>query len=194
MAGWRRTADAATEPLTTTQAKSHLRVDGSDEDALIGNLVTAARQYVEEHTGRALITQTWEYTADAFPTKAGAIWLPRPPLIAVSQVQYVDTAGATQTWDSDEYRVDAVSVPGRVTLADGAVWPTPNDVSNAVTVTYTAGYGAASDVPEPIKQALLLLIGSWYGSRENEVVGTVVGRFEFAVKALLAPYRVYGLG
>jgi hypothetical protein len=39
------------EPLTLSEAKTHLRVDGEDEDALISSLITASREVVENYTG-----------------------------------------------------------------------------------------------------------------------------------------------
>src|SRR5690242_18760477 len=47
------------EPVSLAEAKAFARIDGSDEDALVGALIAAARLHVESLTGRALITQTW---------------------------------------------------------------------------------------------------------------------------------------
>lgn len=193
---WTRTTDAATEPITLAEAKQHLREDSDDlaVEAEINGLITAARQYVEEETGRSLITQTWSLTLDAFPCGGEPILIPRPPLIEVTEIAYLDQSGSSQTWASSNYRVDGASDPGRVSLEVDRHYPLARNVSQAVTITYTAGYGTASAVPQGIKQAMYLLIGSWYTNRENEVVGSVVGRLDFAVKALLAPYKVYGFG
>ena len=60
------TAPAA-EPLTLAEAKLHLRVDDTADDALIGALITAARQHAEHDTRRALVTQTWKLALDASP-------------------------------------------------------------------------------------------------------------------------------
>ena len=189
---WRRTSDPATEPVSLAEARAHLQVDDNDSDTAISALITAARQYVEEYTGRALITQTWALTMDDVPSGTDSILLPRPPLVSVSSLAYVDGDGVTQTWASSNYRVDSNSEPARLTLAYGVSWPTPRDVSNAVTVTYVAGYGAATAVPTAIRQAILLLVGDWFTNREAQVVGTVVGRLGFSVEALLSPYRVHG--
>jgi uncharacterized phiE125 gp8 family phage protein len=53
-----------------------------------------------------------------------------------------------------------------------------------------AGYGGSHTVPEPIKQAILLLVGAWFENREAVLTGTIVATLPFAVDALLAPYRV----
>ena len=60
------TAPAA-EPISTADAKLHLRVDITDDNDLIDALVKVAREHVEIITRRALITQTWDYYLDDFP-------------------------------------------------------------------------------------------------------------------------------
>lgn len=179
----------ASEPLTTAEAKSHLRVDSSDDDTLIDAFVKSARQYVEEDLGRALITQTWDYTIDAFPSDGSAIHLPRPPLQSVTSISYVDTAGATQTVSSGDYIVNTGKRKGEVTLAYGAAWPATRTQASAVTIRFVAGYGAASAVPESIRTALRLVVGDLYSNREASIVGTI-HTDNPAVNALLGPYRL----
>jgi len=175
----------ATEPVTLTEAKAHLRVDGSADDTLITALIVAARQAAEQITGRALITQTWDLMLDAFePT----IELPMPALQSVTSVKYLDSNGAEQTLASGNYKVDAVSEPGRIIPAYGLDWPATRDEINSVTVRFVAGYGAAAAVPQPIKQWMLLKIGELYENREGTQTGTVTA-MPF-VDALLHPYRI----
>lgn len=186
MYGLVRTVAPSVEPVTAQEALDHLRLDAVTEYNLIEALVTAAREHVEQVTARALITQTWQLTLDAFPT---VIRPPRPRLQSASSLQYVDTNGTTQTLATSEYRVDTQQEPGRITEAFGQFWPSTRDVTGAVTLTYVAGYGdAPSDVPQPIKQAMLLLIGSWYEQRQSTADREQV-EHPFAVNSLLWPYR-----
>lgn len=182
----------AAEPVTTSEAKLHLREDGTAQDTVVAALVTAAREAVEQRLGRALISQTWRLKMDAFPASSlEAIRLPLAPLASVSSIAYVDGAGATQTWASSNYVVSTGTLPGEVRLAyDAASWPVTRDQPEAVTVTYVAGYGAsASAVPGPIKQAILLLVGHYYENRESVVTGTIASDLPQTVEWLLAPYR-----
>lgn len=185
------TAPAA-EPLTTAEAKSHLRVDLTDDDTLIDAYITAARQYVEEDLGRALVTQTWDYTLDAFPSDGSAIRLPRPPLRSVTSVTYVDSAGATQTLSSANYIVNTGKRYGEISLAYGQTWPATREQANAVTVRFVAGYGDALAVPEPIKTAMRLVVGDFYDLRSGSIVGVSYAQNP-AVMALLGPYRLVEL-
>jgi len=176
------------EPVSLAEAKAHCRVEHDEDDTLISALIPAAREHVEAVTKRVLITQEWTWKLDAFPCQFN---MPKPPLQSVESITYVDSAGNTQTLDAAEYRVDNDCEPGRITEAYDASWPTTRLVTNAVTVAFTAGYGqAGTDVPQPIRQAILLLIGHWYENRESVAVGVSVAELPQAVEALLSPYRM----
>jgi hypothetical protein len=200
----------AAEPLTLAEAKAHLRIDGTDDDALIGDLIAAARQAAEEHTRRALVTQTWRLTLDRFPAKplpwwdgvrqgadvaaaANAIELPRPPLASVTSVTAYDDADTATVMPSADYFVDSDREPGRIVLRSGKTWPTVERVAGGVEVVFVAGYGAASDVPEAIRQGVLLLVGHLDENRETTAVGAAPAEIPLGATALWRPYRVLGL-
>ncbi len=105
-------------------------------------------------------------------------------------MKYLDAAaGAQQTISSSDYLVDIVSVPGRVRLAYEKSWPSHRTQWDAIRIRYTVGWSVAN-VPQPIKQALLLLVSQMYEHRTPELVGTITSRLEWAVDALLRPYRL----
>lgn len=132
------------EPVAVDEVKTHLRVDTTDEDALIGVYISAARRWVETYTRRSLVRQTRRYRLDRF--EGAAIELPNSPLRAVDAITYVDSNGAEQTWTSTLYRVDADSDIPRIEPAYGESWPTTRDAVNAVSVQYSAGYVAPFSV------------------------------------------------
>ena len=180
----------ATEPVSLEiDVKPHLRVVGNEEDVLISSLITTARGYVERITGRALITQTWQYVLDRFPS---VFVLPKPPLRTVIGITYKTEDGLVHTIPAADYVVDAASEPARIAPAPGLSWPSDKLYPlGAVTVEFEAGYGDAADVPMPIKQAILLLAGHLYEHREAVVMGSTVTQVPFAVAALLSPYRTW---
>jgi uncharacterized phiE125 gp8 family phage protein len=181
------------EPVSVTEAKLHCRVDITEDDALIGSLIMAARQYAEEIAGRAFISQTWDYILDQFPG-CDRIVLPRPPLISISSVKYtLYESGATSTFSASSYFADTYAEPGAVILKPGYDWP--GDAlypANGVQVRYVAGYGSAgANVPQPIRQAILLMVGAYYENREAFMVtGAVPKELPMGVEALLWPYRI----
>ena len=184
----------ALEPVSLPDAISHLRVTGLDESGLIEALITAARLSIEGRYGglqRALITQTWDWFFDCFPvSSARPLEVPMPPLQSVTSITYTDTEGAAQTWSAAKYTVDARSLIGRIMPAYNETYPETRDVMNAVTVRFVAGFGAtAQDVPQPIRQAMLLLIGHMYENRETHIIGASISALP-TIDALLAPYRI----
>tara|TARA_R100000655_G_scaffold71369_1_gene109738 strand:+ start:7323 stop:7904 length:582 start_codon:yes stop_codon:yes gene_type:complete len=165
------TTPPSIEPVTVAEAKSQLRISGSDEDTLIGNYITVARQTLEVLMRRAFITQTITLSYDTF---VNDFRLPRPPAISVTSIQYVDTDGATQTLSSGNYTLDNQIEPASIVPAYNVVYPDTRSQPNAVTIVYTAGYGAnTTDVPESIRLAIRLLVGSYYENREATSVEKV---------------------
>jgi uncharacterized phiE125 gp8 family phage protein len=176
------------EVVTLTEAKLHLRVDHTDEDALISSLISAAKNYCETFTNRTFLTTTKYKFYTMWPS---TMYLHGPPLVSVTSIQYVDTAGSTQTFAAASYTVDIVEEPGQVYLAYGETWPSVRGDQSGITVTYVAGYGDSTDVPDGIKEAMLMLIGHWYEHREG-VSEFRAGMQEvpLAVKSLLYAYKV----
>jgi len=177
--------------LEPGEALEHLRELDTTQTGYVTSLIMAAERWVEEYCRRALLTQTWKLTLDAWPADQEFVRLPRAPLQSVTSVQYVAQDGTLTTWSSANYTVDTDSTPGRLHAGYLVSWPMLRSVPNAVQVTYVAGYGDEGvDVPEPIRHALKLLVGHWYNLREPVVTGTIVTKVPLSAEALLGPYRV----
>lgn len=188
---FRRTTPPTVEPLTLEEAKRHLRVTSSDQDAEVAALLAAARARCEGYLERALVTQTWEARFDDFWGGADLV-LPYPNLLAISSIKYLaDESDTLTTVASTVYEVDTLSVPGRVRLKPAQVWPTPYGRPNAVQVIWTAGYGASeASVPDTVRQAVRLLLGHYDRNRAGVVTGTIATELPEAVKALLDHERI----
>jgi len=186
-----------TEPITLEEARTQLRQPPTDENALIALLITAARERAESATNRQLLTATWDLKLDAFPS-CDVIVMPKPPLLTVTSITYVDSTGTSQTLAASAYTVRVYVGPhaahGTVELAYGQVWPVTRDQGDAVTIRYTAGYGTkASDVPAGIRQAMLLDIGTMYEHREDIVVGSTATALPMGCQRAYRAYRAWPL-
>jgi uncharacterized phiE125 gp8 family phage protein len=186
----KRTAAPAAEPVSTSDAKAHLRITHATEDTLVARLVKAAREHVEDRTGRALVTQTWKMWLRAFP-RSGAIELPRPPLVSVTSITYLDADGASQTLSSDAYAVYPEGFKGRVKLKAGESWPATAEDEKAVEITFEAGYGDAAAVPAAVTSAMLLLVEHLYHNRGETGDGPITVN-PVASERLLGPLMTHG--
>lgn len=178
------------EPVTLTEAKAHLRLDIPDDDGLLAGYLLAARNWVEGQTKRVLSPTTFDYYIDyGFPWRRGyRIVLPVNPVISVASVSYVDDAGNTATWATDQWTAVCRDSGSYIVPAYNVSLPVIRNVPNAITVRFTAGYLDDSVSPQVVSQpwelktAVMLLAGAWYEDREQ-------GRVPDGVEALISPHR-----
>jgi len=179
----------ATEPVTLEEAKNYLRVDVSEDDELIANLIRAAREYVEVTTGRALVTQVWDLVLDGWP-RGNIVRIPRLPLQDVLDITYKDKVAQAYTLPQQSYVVNAAE--GYV-LLDPTNWVVSallHSPLSQLIVRFRAGYDDPARIPQPLKLAMLFLIAHWYENRE--ATAEVTRReMPWGVEALLVPYRVH---
>ncbi len=188
-----RTSAPAITPVSLIEAKVHLRVDHSDDDALIASLIRAAVDHLDGWTGilgRCLVEQEWRQD---FPAGATCFPLPLGPVISVTSVT---VAGDAVDPANYALRTDA---GGR-----SHVEITGMSISDAVSISYRAGHAIISQevgppvvpgqstVPDALKVAILLLVGNWYANRETSSAPSLT-ELPFAVSALIAPYRRIGV-
>lgn len=198
MYGLTLTSAPAVEPVTTAELKAWLRQEETADDTLIASLGAAARTLVEQLTGRKLITSSWRMTLDAFPWPGGwqyleapavfpdphTIRLPKAPLQSVQSVEYYDLGGTLRTLATTVYDVDEDEDPGKVSLAMNQVWPVTRLRPGAVRINFTAGYGAAADVPESLKTAIKIAT-AWLYENRGEAFDVSNARLPLAVETLM---------
>ncbi len=156
------------EPLSVQQAKDWVRADNDEENTLLAALIRAAREEVERLSGYALGEQSLQLWLDAFPC-AKVLPLPRPPLLTVDEITYVDRSGNVQTLAADAYEVDKDAMPGSVRVL--TEWPRTLSMQGAVRIKYTCGYTV---VPERLLLATRYLVEKWYGDRAEGVIPSAV--------------------
>lgn len=152
---------AASVPVSVNAFKAQLKIDHDEEDSLIKGYIEAATDYAEQISGNKIISQVWAFDFDEF----GELELPHRPLISVDSITYVDTDGVTQTLAASVYTVQVSSFRPKIYLSYDQSWPETRAQKDAVTVTATIGY---KQPPARIKQAIQLIVGSWYEHREDD--------------------------
>lgn len=138
----------------------------TDENTLIDRLITAARRRAENYLNRRFVTQTWDWMLDEAPT-CDSFRLPWPPLQSITHIKYLPTDGSTlASYSSTNYHVATpTNQPAYVKLNPGSAWPSVIDKLDSFQIRMVLGYGAASAVPDTIKQAVCLMVGSLYKNR-----------------------------
>lgn len=191
----------AVDPVSIEEAIAQTRAEVEDTAQVVGALLQA-RSFIERACRIAILSQTWDALADGWPCvwhRPSACWryrieLPVGPVQSITSVQYVDTAGATQTLAADQYQLIAANVhgsPAAIVPAYGVAWPALREQPESVTVRFVAGFGAApKDVPEPVRLAILMLTDHFYSHRGVVAAGLSLSELPFSVRALLADYML----
>jgi hypothetical protein len=178
----------SSEPITATEVKTQLRITATDEDTYINNLITTARQFVEELTGISFLTQTWEQSYDIWPfpyvqpllqgvyegtlnfiSQGFFIELPRRPLVSVTYIKTYDLDDTATTISASDYLVSAYAGTnpdkGRISLKAGVSITGALRSVDAVKIKFVSGWTAAANVPYVLRQALLEEVSFRYMNR-----------------------------
>jgi len=160
----------------------------------------SARHLAEAETSRQLLPATLELVLDGFPGYQG-FKVPRPPLLEVLSVKYLDVDGVEQTLAEDQYVVDVFAgeraPPGRLRLAYNASWPLTQGVPRSVRVRFRAGYAVTEDdeevprLPDGIQHAICVGVAESFKNREETIQGTISSAAAMTMRRLLAPYKVW---
>lgn len=180
------TTAPASEPLSRTDVKNYLKIASvvTADDTLIDGQIVAARNIVQNYTGRKLITQTVTEKRDAF-TLEKSFPLRWSPVTSVTSITYLDRNGDSQTLSPDVYGVDLYDIPNRIYLKYGQSWPDVYPHGQAITIVYVVGYASASAVPDELKQVMYMLIADMYENRTD-----YVKRLPTAAEYLMDQHRV----
>ncbi len=172
---------SASEPVDLAYAKTFLRVDGDAEDALITDLIVAARHSVEALCGQVMIARRvlQRFTPDV----RAPLNLKAMPAGTVHGVYAVDKDRVRTEIPASDYSVNTRCTPPRLTVDSEVSLPSG---TSEIQVEYSAGYAdMAADVPMPLRQAVLLLLAQSYEHRGDSDDRPV----PMMVDALLMPYR-----
>ena len=187
------TFPSPTNVVTLIQAKSHLRVEHSDDDTLIGSLIAAAYGMVEAYTGRFLQPTLGTFYFDDFHEFMNLHGGPNMTIVADDGhgnnhgVTYTNTSNVETVVQAKDHEFDGVSYPARLRMLNE-----PSDIKdtvNAVKIFVEAGHTNQTDRPDALVAAMLLIIGHLYENRQD------VGQHKthatpLASRYLMQPYRL----
>lgn len=190
------------EVVTLAEMKRHLREfdNVTDQDDDIEALIVAAREWVEQYTGRALIDQTWRLNISSSSTIDGetssyaygdyewslhGIYLRRSPVLEITSFVAVDSAGDETAVDSSTYELrEADSKWPHIAGLNGSGWATGD-----YRITFRAGYADrlgspqedASVVPNRFKQAIKLHVEAMY-DRDKDMMQKLLDTAEMLIQ------------
>jgi uncharacterized phiE125 gp8 family phage protein len=149
-----RVTAPASEPVNLAEAKLYLRVDGTADDSLISDLIVAARMSAEAFLKSSLITQTWKLVYNDYVDCE--VTLPMPPIATITSVVITTRDSTSQTVSPTNYYLNA---------AKNKLIFNSQVIGFTIEITYTAGYGNAAQIPQPIKYGILAHIAAMYDER-----------------------------
>ncbi len=148
------------ECVQVSDLKAHLRLNTTDEDALLGNFITSARMTFENLTGRVVMATGFRQYNYAF---TGPLYLMRGQVSAIADVFYYDQNDTLQQLNG--YLSDIVGIPASVWMAGGNYPQTSVNLNPKVYVDFTAGWANSGAVPALVSQAILLLASHYFEYR-----------------------------
>jgi uncharacterized phiE125 gp8 family phage protein len=163
----KRTVQPSVEPVTTSELKAHLKLTGSAEDGYLANVITAARQMLEDYTQSAWCLTAFELS---LPTFVDYVELPYSAVnTTVTSISYKDSDGVANTINNTNYQVVSDVSPSVVKFKSSFTIPSIELFAGfPIKVTYTTGHATAATVPMKYKQAVLIYASSLYENREGE--------------------------
>jgi uncharacterized phiE125 gp8 family phage protein len=155
------TTAATSEPVTVNHVKEQAIIPHSDDDALIGRLIGAARSHVEAYCNIVLAERTVAMRCDAF---SDFVRLPVAPVREIESVKYIAAGGGEQTLPDTVYDLQSDGLEVSIVLKAGQRWPARMPGSR-ITISALVGY---EEVPAAVIHAMLIWIADSYAKREIE--------------------------
>lgn len=174
------------EPLSLAEAKTWLKVDGTEEDELISTLITAARLMVEAEIGQVLIGQNWRLIGDFWPPE-GEIPIRYGRVIAVQAARVFSAEGVATAIPASEFTLVERGIGEAQSLLP-ASQTAPGRIRAGIEIDLRLGFGeAAGDVPEVIRLAIRRVVALWFENRGDGA--EVEAGLPPQIRALLRPFR-----
>lgn len=173
------------EPVLLREAKKHLGVSHQEDDILIKGLIQAARQSAEIKTHRQIMTATVVATFDRFPEYKTPFNLPRGQFNSLLRVEWFDETNTGTQFDVTDFETFGPRDYTRIVPTDN--WPDACKVE----IEWTCGFGTEPEnVPQLLRQGMLLTLSHFYEVREPIVVGTIATKIPETIDTIYAQFSL----
>jgi uncharacterized phiE125 gp8 family phage protein len=169
---------------------NYYTIDNAEYD-LLKLIASAALEFVEQHTRRAISSNRYQTTLSQFPgTRYEGIYLPHPPFASIESFTYVDEDGVTQ--NLSDYQLDSSQKRTMIFPAVDEDWPIVQDGKRSpVVITYKAGYvdHPTLNMPMILQAAIRQVISTFWQNRES-VSDVRLTPIPMQLESILTSFRV----
>ena len=171
--------------VSLAAAKDYLRIGHPGEDELVEGIVQAAVARLEQNAGLALVRQTMQLIWHQWPSEVAGrgVRLPVSPIIGLFSVIILSDDNA-ETDVTERFQITC----GRLCLKPWSMLARLNS-GDRVKLEFEAGFGAASDVPDDLQEAVLRLTLAAYRGRQAGSGGANANGIPPAVQSILDARR-----
>ena len=191
------TSSGRTWLVSLADAKEHLRIGHSDDDAYIERIIKASQLLCEKLTGTVFTPcdyimecDTWEQTKE-IPEVSG--------IKLITYIKYMDDSDPSVevTWSDSNYYHVFYSQRSRIALVDGKDYPNLREGIGNIEIKFTAkpmwSLNTLTALQELAYQAVLITVADMYENRQSVIVGRIASRIPKTAEYLLAQLKVQTL-
>lgn len=181
-----RIVENENQALTLEEVKVYADINNNHDDKALERIITAAIEFVESRTGKALLISTWEVYYDV-PDVENVMPLDTLNVNSISEVSYFDRDNTETVIDSSNYRLfrdriyfnDNYCAPYRYNLRD----------FQSVKATVIAGYGNDfTSLPFQIKAAISQLSAYWVDTAGMTASDVDFKNIPYSVESKILPF------
>lgn len=171
-------SNTGSAPIATADAKAWGRIDYSDDDSLISDLIDEVISVTEKEYNFTIIDKTVTATWESYGAE---VRLPLGPVKSVTSIKRTDNEGTETTLTTDDYRLIGNK------LLFNKVYPYEDpSLRMTLEVVYTTGWDS---LPNGILLGLKKAILSNYEDRQDNAGGMTIVELPNASKKQFQTYR-----
>ena len=172
------------EIVASSELKSYARIETSDDDTIVAELIKSAREKCEAIINRDIVAKTRSlFISDIDPSgeygdlyrRRIKIVLPYAPIASITSVQTQKSDGTLSNINYDTYGLEDKYI----------------EVSSAYTENIKVVYTTSGLSFDDLKLAIKQLATTYYDNRADYVKGTIVASLPTNVESILSKYIYY---